>query len=246
MLHPLFRPQVVTNAPTAGLGPVDSRVVSYLVPVLAAVVGLLAGLVVTARLSGRPLRSAWRPRRERPRDVVIPVTSAVLCLLLALRFGPVPVLPAYVYLAVVCVPLAAIDIEEHRLPDRLTLPSYPIALALLAVPMLAMASGRRHFVMAVLGMVGLWLVYLVLHLVNPRGLGWGDVKLAGVLGAYLGWLGLNAWLEGAFLGVLLGGVYALVLVVLRRATAKSAIALGPFMIAGALLAVLVSRYLVIY
>lgn len=215
-------------------------------PVLAAAFGLLAGVVATARLSRRPLRSAWRPRRGRPRDVVIPVVSAVLCLLVALRFGPVPVLPAYVYLVVVAVPLAVIDIEEHRLPDRLTLPSYPIALALLAVPMLTVASGKRHFTMAVLGMVGLWLIYLVLHLAHPRGLGWGDVKLAGVLGAYLGWLGLNAWVEGAFFGVLLGGVYALALLVLRRATAKSTIALGPFMIAGALLAVLVSRYLAIY
>lgn len=219
---------------------------TYLVPVLAAVVGLVAGLFTAARLSGRPVRSAWRPRRERPRDVVLPVTCAALSVLFALRFGPTPVLPAYLYLAVVSMPLAAIDVQEHRLPDVLTLPSYPVALALLGVDALVVPADRHRLVTALVGMVGLWLLYLVLHLLNPSGLGWGDVKLAGVLGIYLGWLGLDAWLAGAFFGVLLGGVFALGLLALRLASRKSSIPFGPFMIAGTVIAVLLSGYVTFF
>lgn len=215
---------------------------STLLPVLTGALGLVVGLLVVARLAGRPLRAVWRVRR--PRDVVVPVAGVVACAALAVRFGTSPALPAYLYLALVALPLAAIDVEQHRLPDVLTLPSYPIALALLGAA--ALADGHGRLMLSVLaGMAGLVAVYGLLHLVNPRGMGLGDVKLAGVLGAYLGWLGVDAWLVGAVLGVLLGGLTALVLLALRRVTAKSPLPFGPFMIAGALLAVLVSAHRVL-
>lgn len=214
----------------------------YLVPVLAGVLGLVVGVLVTARLAVRPAGSVVRPRVERPRDVVVPVLAAVTCAAVAVRFGLSPVLPAYLYLALVAMPLGAIDVEQHRLPDVLTLPSYPVSLALLGVAAPFVPSGGRHMIAALVGLAALGLVYAVLFLVNSSGIGFGDVKLAGVLGAYLGWLGADAWIVGAFLGVLFGGVFALALVVLRKATRKTTIPFGPFMLAGALVAVLLSKY----
>jgi leader peptidase (prepilin peptidase)/N-methyltransferase len=70
-------------------------------------------------------------------------------------------------------------------------------------------------------------------------MGMGDVKLAGVLGMGLAWLGWSEWLVGAFLAFLLGAVVGLGLMLLRRASRRSAIPFGPFMVAGALLGILV-------
>jgi len=69
-------------------------------------------------------------------------------------------------------------------------------------------------------------------------MGFGDVKLAGVLGLYLGWLGWAEVVSGGFLGFLFGGVIGLGLMAVRRAGRKSQIPFGPFMLAGALVAIL--------
>lgn len=220
----------------------DHAWLTYGLAVPAALVGMVAGVLVSARLAGRPWAAAWCVRMGRPRDVVVPLLTAAGCAAFAIRFGASPVLPAYLFLAMVSMPLAAIDVEEHRLPDALTLPSYPVALVLLGAAALVVPAHRPHLVAALIGMLALVVLYAALFLVNPRGIGLGDVKLAGVLGAYLGWLGTDTWLVGAFLGVFLGGLYALGLLVLRRATAKTAIPFGPFMIAGTWAAVLLSEY----
>lgn len=128
----------------------------------------------------------------------------------------------------------------------LTLPSYPISLALLGGAALFVPAERSHLVPALVGMAALCVLYVVLFLINPRGIGLGDVKLAGPLGAYLGWLGGDTWLVGAFLGVLFGGLFAVSLLVLRKATAKSAIPFGPFMIAGTVVAVLLSEFQILF
>ena len=118
---------------------------------------------------------------------------------MAMRFGPSPALPAFCYLAGIGVPLAVIDARCQRLPDALTLPSYPVALALLGFAALLLPGGAGHFRGALAGMALAWAVFLLQVLLYPAGLGWGDVKLAGLLGLYLGWLG-GAWLGGSWLG----------------------------------------------
>ncbi len=80
--------------------------------------------------------------------------------------------------------------------------------------------------------------YFLLFVINPSGMGFGDVKLALPLGALLGWYGWTVLFAGAFAGFLLGGAYGLGLVLLRKADRKSAIPFGPFMIGGALLGLL--------
>src|SRR6202035_5142069 len=118
--------------------------------------------------------------------------TGLACAAMALRFGPNPALPAFCYLAGIGVPLAVIDTRCRRLPDSLTLPSYPIALALLGIAALLRPGGGREFLTAVLGLALAWAFFLFQMLIYPAGLGWGDVKLSGLLGLYLGWLGLGA------------------------------------------------------
>lgn len=155
---------------------------------------------------------------------------------LAWHFGLVWALPAFLYLGAVGIALAAIDIDTHRLPDAIVKPSYAVATVLLGG---AAALDRDAAALArvALGGMALGAFYLLLAFVNPRGMGWGDVKLSGVLGMYLGWLSWGSVLVGGFLGFLLGGLIGSALMLVGRAGRKSKIPFGPFMIAGVFLAV---------
>ncbi|MGW9402544.1 prepilin peptidase [Arthrobacter sp. NPDC055585] len=142
------------------------------------------------------------------------------------------------YLVVLAWMLAAADLRTRRLPDRLVLPAYPVSAVLLGAAALAAGEPGR-FVSMALGGVLLLAGYLLLRVVSPSGLGLGDVKLAGVLGLYLGFAGFGYLLAGAAAGFVLGGLWGLALVLSRRGTGKTRIAFGPFMLAGALLALAV-------
>jgi leader peptidase (prepilin peptidase)/N-methyltransferase len=85
-------------------------------------------------------------------------------------------------------------------------------------------------------MAVLFLLYFVLAWISPDSLGFGDVKLAGLIGLVLGWLGIFQTVVGLFAGFLVGGLIALVLLLGRRVGMRSHIAFGPSMLAGALLA----------
>jgi leader peptidase (prepilin peptidase)/N-methyltransferase len=160
----------------------------------------------------------------------------------ALAFGAVGawaglswVLPALLYLVAISIALTMIDLELKRLPNAIVLPSYPIAAALLTAPALAEGEPGR-LLHAAIGGAALYAFYFVLMVINPRGMGFGDVKLAGVLGFYLGWFGWEYAVVGAFLGFLAGGVVGLILMALGRAGRKSQIPFGPYMMIGAWLA----------
>lgn len=221
--------------------------------VVVAVAGVVIGAYVTVlvpRAVGdepllRPFPSLPRPfRASTGADAAVLTATAIVFAALALRLGPSPVLPAYLYLGAVSVALAVIDIRTRRLPNPITLPSYPIGVALLGVAVPFVQDGPARFVHALIGMAGLYVFFLVLFLIYPKGMGFGDVKLAGLLGLYLGWFGFGVLIVGAFLGYILGGVYGLGAILAGRATRKTAIPFGPFMIAGALLAVFIGGWLV--
>lgn len=187
--------------------------------------------------------TAGGARLDRPRAAgtgAIAASAVLAFSIMVVRFGLSPALPAYGYLAVAGAVLAVTDARQRRLPDRLTLPSYPVALALLGLAALLLPGGGRPFLGALLGLgiaLGLFLLQAVIY---PDGLGWGDVKLAGILGLYLGWLGLPALVAGLFLGYLLAGAAGLALIAAGRASRKTQLPFGPFLLAGTLATIALS------
>lgn len=171
-----------------------------------------------------------------PRYALVELLTGGLFAALTLKFGLAAELPAYLYLAAVCIALAMIDLDTQRLPDILTKPSYLIGVTLLG---LAAVTGHHgdSLLRAVIAMAMLFVAYFILRLAYPPAMGFGDVKLAGVLGLYLGWLGWGSLLIGSFGAFALGACVVLTLIVAGKAGRKNKIPFGPFMVAAALLAV---------
>lgn len=133
--------------------------------------------------------------------------------------------------------LAYIDLRERRLPDLITLPLAPLVVIALAVG--AMLSGRWHMLGAgLLGAAGLTLAFFVLFVFARGAFGFGDVKLGLSMGACLGALGAFPVIAAVFFGMLLAMLVAIVLMVAGRANWKSSLALGPYLIVGTLVALI--------
>jgi leader peptidase (prepilin peptidase)/N-methyltransferase len=167
---------------------------------------------------------------------LVELATAGLFAALGVRIGPHAALPAFLYLAAVGVALAMIDLDVQRLPDKLTLPAYPVALVLLGIAALADAAGWPY-ARALIGMAALFGFYATLWLVYPAGMGLGDVKLSGVLGLYLGWLSWRALVVGAASAFLVGAVVSIaVLLLVKGSGRKTKVPFGPFMLLGVLIA----------
>jgi len=180
-------------------------------------------------------RCAHCGHRVSPRYPLVEAGTALLFMATAARFGLTAELPAYLYLAAITVALAVIDLDVHRLPNSIVLPSYVVA-ALLLLPAVAADRDWSSAGRGLLAMAALWSFYFALAWLYPGGMGFGDVKLAGLLGLYLGWLGWSSVVVGTFAGFMLGGLVGALLLLTRRAGRKTAIAFGPYMLAGAMLA----------
>ncbi|MFE9783096.1 prepilin peptidase [Streptomyces sp. NPDC005775] len=180
------------------------------------------------------------PRGSGPRyapHLAAPVITALGCAALAAATGARPELAVWLLLAPIGVLLAAIDRRVHRLPDQLTLPAAAAAAVLLGLAALLPEHGGA-WLSALFGGAALGAFYFLLFLINPNGMGFGDVKLALGLGVALGWYGWAVVFAGGFAGFLFGAAYGLGLVLMRRAGRRTGIPFGPFMIAGALLGIL--------
>jgi leader peptidase (prepilin peptidase)/N-methyltransferase len=167
-----------------------------------------------------------------PRYPAVELLTGLLFAGSAAYFGPVAELPAYLYLCAVGVALALIDLDVKRLPDVLTLPSYGVGLALLGA-----ASGVHHdawsLARACIGMAALFAFYFTVAIIAPRGMGFGDVKLSGVIGLYLAWLGWAELAVGAFAAFVVGALVGIGLVIFSGAGRKTKVPFGPFMLVGA-------------
>lgn len=197
---------------------------------------------------------SWLVLRGRCRDCgsrisarypLVELGTAVLLGLVAWRFVPVVAeagtapsavaavlqVLAFLYLASISLALAIIDLETHRLPNALVLPAFPVGIALFGV-----ASAATGEIGPLLTGLATALVFAVVYgipaFVVPGGMGMGDVKLAAVLGLYLGWLGVAPAAVGLVAGFLLGGAAGLVLL-LRGRGRKAKVAFGPWLLAGA-------------
>ncbi|CAM5438810.1 prepilin peptidase [Streptomyces pilosus] len=169
------------------------------------------------------------------------VVTALVCAALAAATGTRPELGVWLLLAPAGVLLAVIDVRVQRLPDPLTLPFAAAALILLGLTAL-LPEHAGEWTTALLGSLALGAGYFVLFLVNPGGMGFGDVKLALGAGAVLGWYGWPTVMLGTLAGFVSGALYGGALVVARKAGRKTAVPFGPFLIGGALVGLLIGAY----
>jgi leader peptidase (prepilin peptidase)/N-methyltransferase len=174
-----------------------------------------------------------------PRYPLVEIATALLFVAVTARIGLVATLPAYLYLTAVTVALTMIDCAVHRLPNSIVLPSYLVG-GVLLVPGGLAGHDWSAVVRGLAAMAVLWSFFRALVFVHPGGMGYGDVKLAGLLGLYLGWLGWSSVLVGTFAGFLIGGAVGAALLLTRRADRKTAIPFGPFMLGGAMLALFIA------
>jgi leader peptidase (prepilin peptidase)/N-methyltransferase len=206
---------------------------------------LIASLAAAGLLAGWPQRAVITRLDISPRPPALAAgaVTAVLFGGLAARVDPghhpgylMLVLAAACWLAACAVPLACTDLAVQRLPDPLTGAAYA-GTAVLLLAAAAVGAPWSALVRALLGGLALAGFYLLLMVVSPSGMSLGDVKLAASLGTLLAWFSWRLLLAGGFAGFLLGGVFAAALLASRRAGRKQPIPFGPFMIAGAILAV---------
>jgi leader peptidase (prepilin peptidase)/N-methyltransferase len=154
------------------------------------------------------------------------------------RFGWSPPLAAYSCLAIIGVVLSATDLATRRIPNQIVVPAYPITAALLAI---ACAPSGQWWPLARAGIAtaGLAAFYLALGLAFPTGMGLGDIKWAGVLGAYLGWLSWSPVITGTLIAFLAAAVVVLAAGLVGRCQAT--LPMAPLMTLGAIVAVLATR-----
>jgi leader peptidase (prepilin peptidase)/N-methyltransferase len=168
---------------------------------------------------------------------LVELLTAALFAGMAAYFGPAAELPAYLYLMAVGVALALIDLDLQRLPDALTLPSYPVGLVLLGAASWAHHDGGS-MLRGVIGMAVLFAFYFAVAVIAPRGMGFGDVKLSGVVGLYLAWLGWGELAVGAFSAFAVGALVGVGLILFAGGGRKTRVPFGPFMLVGALIGIL--------
>ena len=177
-------------------------------------------------------------RVARPPVLTAGITSAVLLGLLAYRITPALVLAAAAWLVLCGLPLAFIDLAVHRLPDALTAPAYAGVIGLLALA--AWTGGTwSDLARAAAGGLALAAAYLAMAFISPGGVGLGDAKAAAATGTLLAWFGWGPLLTGTFAGLVLAAGFGLVLLV-RGAGLRYQLAFGPFMLAGAVLVILLT------
>jgi leader peptidase (prepilin peptidase)/N-methyltransferase len=185
------------------------------------------------RLGGRCRHCGTRIPVRYP---VVELVTAGLFVGAALHFRANWVLPAYLVFFAALLAISAIDLEHFIVPNRIV---WPTGLASIPLLVVAAAAGHQWHALrnAAIGAAAAWLFLLVVHLISPRGMGFGDVRLAALLGLYLGWLGLAYVPLGLFLAFLIGSVVGIGLIALRRKGMKSALPFGPFLALGATIAV---------
>jgi leader peptidase (prepilin peptidase)/N-methyltransferase len=203
-------------------------------PLFVAALGLLGAVLcmVTEVLIARSLPRLGGLPSRRTRITTAALTF-ILCAGFALRVGADWSLPAFLALAVLAVQLARIDLDHHLLPNPLVLALLVAGVALFVMSSFA-SAGWSPLLRAATGAAILFLVYLILALISPSGIGMGDVKLAAPVGLYLGYLGWSHLFYGGALGFVLGGIFSVVLISFRRAEKPAEVAFGPSMLAATL------------
>ena len=180
------------------------------------------------------LRGKCRDCRE-PISARYPIVEALTGLLFVvtvLIIGVVWVLPAYLWFDGVTMVLILTDLDHKRIPNRILYPGTVVGLVLLAGGAL-LDGGAGDFGRGALGGVFYFSGLFVLALIARGGFGFGDVKLAFMLGLFLGFRGWEHLLVGIFLAFFIGGVIAIALLLTRKKGRKDAVPFGPSLVLGA-------------
>lgn len=205
-------------------------------PTCACAPGWLAA-VPLASLSWRrhcPHCGGLRPYVARP--LLLGLVSALVLGAMAARVGPDVVLAAYCVLGLGLVAMSAVDLERFIIPNRILYPT-----AAVVGPLLVLSSAVDHrwgsLARAAIAAAAAFAAFLAVHLAVPKGMGFGDVRLAGLLGAATGWLGLGHAFVGFFAAFLLGSFVGIGVMAAGRGGRKTRIPFGPFMAVGAVITV---------
>lgn len=186
-------------------------------------------------LLGGRCRSCGEPIS--PRYPLVELGTAALFVSVAVRFGASWVVPGFCLFFAALLAISMIDLEHYIVPNRIIYPTLFASVPLL-VGAAAGAGDWTALRRAVLGGLVAFVVFFLIHFISPRGMGFGDVRLAGVIGVYLGWLGYHHLFVGLFLSMVLGSVVGLILIAAGLRNRKQAVPFAPFMAAGAVMAVL--------
>ncbi|MGH9164318.1 MAG: prepilin peptidase [Acidimicrobiales bacterium] len=211
---------------------------------LGAVVGTFLTVVTASVSEEEPLFVQLR-RRVRADGVTtlvstrspwMPLAAGAAFAAMAAHFGADAALPAFLALSAGVVALAAVDLRQYLLPNHVL---YPTLVAVSTLLVLAASldgewGGLRR---ATVGGVAAFAAMFVVHVINPAGLGFGDVRLSGLLGAALGWLSAGRVVLGLFAGFLAAAVAGVALMAAGRKRGQDSLPFGPFLIAGALVAI---------
>jgi leader peptidase (prepilin peptidase)/N-methyltransferase len=172
-----------------------------------------------------------------PRDALLELLTGALFVLLAWRLASVWELPAFCLLAASFVAISAIDVEHMRIPTPLV-----YATGGLGVPLLVLAAAGTHhwsaLLSALIGGAAAYAAFFGLFFAVPKGIGFGDVRLAGLCGGFLGFFGYREVIVGFLVGFIVAGVPAAVLLALRKVQRRTQIPFGPFLAAGTIITVL--------
>ncbi|KAA2253317.1 prepilin peptidase [Solihabitans fulvus] len=198
--------------------------------------GIFVGVVLAAYLR-RLLTSA--PTGVLAAKCAAPLLTAFAFGVLAWRFGHQFDLLPYSVLAAFGVALGLVDLIEQRLPSVLIYSGTVLVGALLATSAILYSRGP-DFLRALAGMAILAAFYLILALASRGGLGAGDLKLGGLLGLAMAWQGWPTLLAGTLVGWLLAALVRIVLRAGGRVARDVSMPLGPYLFAGAFVAVCIS------
>ena len=175
--------------------------------------------------------------------VVIELATATVFVALGLRFGLSVELIAFCVFGAALVALSWIDLQEQRLPREITYVTIGLGVPLLTIAAVALDEPERIWMMMVGAFIALALMGLI-YAASRGGMGEGDVRLAPLLGLYLGWLNPGLVPVGLFLGFLLGAIAGVAGMLIGASGRKTAIPFGPFLAAGTVLAVFVGQPLI--
>ena len=189
------------------------------------------------------LRCTYAQHPQSLRNGVVVVVTVAVFAAIVLTGTHIALVPAYLAFSAAMILLTLTDLDTLLIPNRILWPATWVGAVLLLIGAL-IAGEWSSFVRGGAGGAIYFAVMFVLALIAAGALGFGDVKLAFVIGLFTGFLGWGHLVVASLGAFVLGGVIAVVLLVFRRASRKDAIPFGPFMTSAALIAVVLGDAIV--